>query len=283
MSLVGLKNLFFSQTRTPIPRHHQSKPKTHGYMYPETPDWSNVSSEPLLPPSNPESGDLEAQSRSNSKTEKANAKKGFRIDARVISDATIGLSDGLTVPFALTAGLSALGNTKVVIYGGFAELIAGAISMGLGGANLSDLTAVFEPYNIPAETLTNLTSHLTSSPKLVDFVMQFQHCESEPASSRALTSALTIAGAYFFGGLLPLIPYFFVGAEQVFQGLYISIGVMVLALFAFGYVKTCVVVGWEGGRAVRQGCFGGVQMVVVGSAAAGAAMGLVRLFNDGGV
>lgn len=61
------------------------------------------------------------------------AKKAFKIDARIISDATIGLSDGLTVPFALTAGLSALGNTQVVIYGGLAELIAGAISMGLGG------------------------------------------------------------------------------------------------------------------------------------------------------
>ncbi|TVY57780.1 Protein CCC1 [Lachnellula cervina] len=305
MSLVGLKNLFFSQTRTPIPRH-QSKPKTRGY--PDTSDWSNVSSEPLLPSNNADPGELESQSRS--KTEKAQAKKGFRIDARVISDATIGLSDGLTVPFALTAGLSALGNTKVVIYGGFAELIAGAISMGLGGylgakseaasyaaqkaeteslihtqpqTILSDLTTVFEPYDLPRETLTNLTSHLAASPKLVDFVMQFQHCESEPASSRALTSALTIALAYFFGGLLPLTPYFFVGPEQVFEGLYISIGVMVLALFAFGYVKTCVVVGWEGGRAIRQGCFGGVQMVVVGSAAAGAAMGLVRLFNDGGV
>ena len=74
--------------------------------------------------------DVESQ---DSKTEKASQKKGFKVDARVISDATIGLSDGLTVPFALTAGLSALGNTKVVIYGGFAELIAGAISMGLGG------------------------------------------------------------------------------------------------------------------------------------------------------
>lgn len=60
-------------------------------------------------------------------------KKSFKVDARIISDATIGLSDGLTVPFALTAGLSALGNTRVVIYGGLAELIAGAISMGLGG------------------------------------------------------------------------------------------------------------------------------------------------------
>jgi len=60
-------------------------------------------------------------------------KSGFRIDPRIISDATIGLSDGLTVPFALTAGLSALGDTRVVIYGGLAELVAGAISMGLGG------------------------------------------------------------------------------------------------------------------------------------------------------
>ena len=61
------------------------------------------------------------------------SKKGFTFDARFISDAIIGLSDGLTVPFALTAGLSALGDTKVVIFGGLAELTAGAISMGLGG------------------------------------------------------------------------------------------------------------------------------------------------------
>ncbi len=79
-----------------------------------------------------DSTDLESLSI-DSKNDKVNQSKGFKIDARVISDATIGLSDGLTVPFALTAGLSALGNTKVVIYGGFAELIAGAISMGLGG------------------------------------------------------------------------------------------------------------------------------------------------------
>ena len=64
---------------------------------------------------------------------KTDEKQGFKIDGRVISDAIIGLSDGLTVPFALTAGLSALGDTKVVVYGGLAELIAGAISMGLGG------------------------------------------------------------------------------------------------------------------------------------------------------
>jgi len=142
---------------------------------------------------------------------------------------------------------------------------------------LQDITEVFQPYNVPKQTLDDLTTHLSTSPRLVDFVMQFQHCEEEPASSRALTSAITIALAYFLGGLLPLIPYFCV--NEVYTGLYISIGVMVLALFTFGYVKTCVVVGWNGGKNIRAGCFGGVQMVVVGSAAAGAAMGLVRLFN----
>jgi hypothetical protein len=139
MSLVGLKNLFFRRTITPVPR---TKSKFAGPY-----DWSNGSNQPLLrqgdqstqslsgiqqASTDSDNGDIESQSV-DSKTEKANQKKGFRIDARIISDATIGLSDGLTVPFALTAGLSALGNTKVVIYGGFAELIAGAISMGLGG------------------------------------------------------------------------------------------------------------------------------------------------------
>jgi len=137
MSLVGLKNLFFHQTVTPIP----VRSKTN---YGTASNWSNGTRQPLL---DQDSGleteplqrtlsrdsDTDVESQQDSRTEKVNRRKGFRIDARVISDATIGLSDGLTVPFALTAGLSALGNTKVVIYGGFAELIAGAISMGLGG------------------------------------------------------------------------------------------------------------------------------------------------------
>ncbi|KAI9782923.1 MAG: hypothetical protein M1839_004398 [Geoglossum umbratile] len=70
---------------------------------------------------------FDAGSESSSQT------RAKRVDARVISDAIIGLSDGLTVPFALTAGLSTLGDVKVVIFGGLAELMAGAISMGLGG------------------------------------------------------------------------------------------------------------------------------------------------------
>lgn len=82
------------------------------------------------------STDLESLASNDASTlldEECTGKRRTGIDARVVSDAIIGLSDGLTVPFALTAGLSALGDTRVVIYGGTAELIAGAISMGLGG------------------------------------------------------------------------------------------------------------------------------------------------------
>lgn len=152
-------------------------------------------------------------------------------------------------------------------------------------AVVRDIAEVFEPFELPKTTVRDLTEHLADSPHLVDFVMKFQHCEEQPASSRALTSALTIALAYFLGGLLPLIPYFFVGANEVYEGLYISIGVMVIALYVFGYVKTCVVVGWDSGKNIRAGCWGGLQMVIVGGAAAGSAMGLVHLFShdEGGV
>lgn len=147
---------------------------------------------------------------------------------------------------------------------------------------MEGIAEVFEPYKLPKHTLEALTNHLSGSPRLADFVMQFQHCAEEPAASRAFTSALTIALGYFLGGLLPLLPYLFVGENQVYKGLYISIGVMVTALFIFGYVKTCVVVGWSGGKHIRAGCFGGIQMVIVGSAAAAAAMGLVRAFSHDG-
>lgn len=153
MSLVGLKNLFFKQTWTPVPARrseHSSKSASPLGVY-----WSYGSQEPLLAETNalPQNSptisqaetDLESQSV-DSKNEKINTRRGFRVDARIISDATIGLSDGLTVPFALTAGLSALGNTKVVVYGGFAELIAGAISMGLGGYLGAKSEAYVSPY-----------------------------------------------------------------------------------------------------------------------------------------
>jgi vacuolar iron transporter family protein len=128
--------------------------------------------------------------------------------------------------------------------------------------------------------LDDVTEHISASPKLVDFLMQFQHCMPEPASNRALTSAITIALGYFLGGLVPLLPYLFVGSDDVILGLYISIGVMAVALFIFGYVKTGIVCGWQGSRQIMKNTWGGVQMVIVGGASAGAAMGIVKLFDN---
>ncbi|KAL8392477.1 hypothetical protein RB595_002603 [Gaeumannomyces hyphopodioides] len=230
-----------------------------------------------------------------------------RVSARFISDATIGLSDGLTVPFALTAGLSALSDTRIVIYGGMAELIAGAISMGLGGylgakseaasydetlaqtnalietdpqGTVDAVRSVFEPYDLPKATLDGLTDHITASPDLAGFLMKFQHCEAEHSPSRAFLSGLTIAMGYFLGGLLPLLPYLCVPRDDLATGFAVSVAVMAVALFSFGYAKTCMVCGWRGPRSVRQGLLGGLQMVVVGGAAAASAMLLVKLFNS---
>ncbi|KAK9371756.1 VIT family-domain-containing protein [Lipomyces chichibuensis] len=237
-----------------------------------------------------------------------NEKKSFKIvDARVVSDAIIGLSDGLTVPFALTAGLSTMEDTKVVIFGGLAELIAGAISMGLGGylgakseenlyqATLKETIAetvaypsstavmisdIFAPYDLPPIIVADLTAHLSRSPNLPSFLMNFHHTLAEPSGSRALTCALTIALGYFVGGFVPLVPYFFVGPHEVYHGLRWSAATMVVALFLFGYGKTCLVSGWRGSQNIRRGVVGGVQMVLVGGLAAGTAMALVKAFQS---
>lgn len=143
----------------------------------------------------------------------------------------------------------------------------------------ASVRTVFAPFGIPSQVIEALTKHLAASEPehIVDFITKFEHCAEEPSASRALTSALTIAMGYFLGGLVPLIPYLFVA--DLMMGLYISIAVMAVALFSFGYVKTCIVAGWNGSRCVKKGMFGGFQMVVVGGAAAGAAMGLVKAFD----
>ncbi|KAF3386128.1 Protein CCC1 [Penicillium rolfsii] len=250
--------------------------------------------------------DVEAAEGLNRRTPVTDKKASRWIDGRTVSDAIIGLSDGMTVPFALTAGLSALGDTKVVVFGGMAELIAGAISMGLGGylgakseeesykatlketetqtmtdpASISTtIEEIFEPYELPSELVSQLTGHLAASPMLPSFLMNFHHTLPEPSGSRAVVCALTIALGYFIGGFVPLLPYFFVGPHDAFVALRWSIATMVVALFLFGYGKTCFVSGWSGRRNVRKGVIGGFQMVLVGGVAAGSAMGLVKAFQ----
>ncbi|PKX92016.1 VIT1/CCC1 transporter family protein [Aspergillus novofumigatus IBT 16806] len=256
------------------------------------------------------SEDLESASGSEAnkpiRREGSEKKESKIIDGRTVSDAIIGLSDGLTVPFALTAGLSALGDTKVVVFGGLAELIAGAISMGLGGylgakseeesyratlketrsqvvadpsATTETISEIFAPYDLPSELVSQITDHLSASPMLPSFLMNFHHTLPEPSGSRALICALTIALGYFIGGFVPLLPYFFVGPHDAFIALRWSIATMAIALFLFGYGKTCFVSGWQGRQNIRRGFVGGMQMVLVGGVAAGSAMGLVKGFQ----
>jgi len=226
-----------------------------------------------------------------------------RVNPRIISDATIGLSDGLTVPFALTAGLSALGDTHVVIYGGFAELIAGGISMGLGGylgakseteayhAALSETKAIvandhlkasamvretFEKYDFSEQALESMVASLQAEPnQMIDFIMRFHHqlAEADFTPSKAYVSGFTISLGYFLGGLVALVPYlFFASVHSAFLG---SVIVMAIALFVFGWVKTSLV-----GETNRWNCAkSGAQMMLLGGVAAGAAMGCVKSFG----
>lgn len=173
-----------------------------------------------------------------SDNEKANLGFFQSVDPRVISDLIIGLSDGLTVPFALTAGLSSLGDAKLVITGGFAELISGAISMGLGGylgaksesdyyhaevkkekrkfydnsnlinREIEDILLEINP-NFSDETIVSFIKDLQRTPELmVDFIIRYGRGLDEPAENRELISAVTIGGGYLLGGLVPLVPYF---------------------------------------------------------------------------
>lgn len=224
-------------------------------------------------------------------------------DPRVMSDVIIGLSDGLTVPFALTAGLSSLGDSKLVITGGMAELVSGAISMGLGGylAAKSESEYYYNQvkreklnfYNKPelvnqeaAEILydlglgeTNILNVLkdfdTKPKQLIDFVIKFGKGLEEPSDGREFTSALTIGLSYFLGGFVPLLPYFFCSIVKI--GLMVSVIVMIVTLFIFGYVKTLVSLEDCGlGKKVLEGA----QMVIVGSIAAGAAWTLVYFIDS---
>jgi VIT1/CCC1 family predicted Fe2+/Mn2+ transporter len=246
--------------------------------------------------------DLPQTSASEKRSPKSNTYAPKRlVHPRTIADATIGLSDGLTVPFALTAGLSTLNDPKLVIYGGLAELIAGSISMGLGGylaarseaagyqAALSEVRRMVEEdpraagdvvretfvgYGVSDEVLEGLVGELVSGPEegMIGFLMRFQRqlTGEEATAARAVRSGATISAGYFFGGLMPLVPYLLFEEMRVaFLG---SAVVMILTLFAFGWVKTALLaeIGWR--VCLRDG----IQMVVLGSVAAGAAMGCVK-------
>lgn len=212
-----------------------------------------------------------------------------------VRDTVIGMSDGLTVPFALAAGLSgAVAASKIIVTAGVAEVAAGSIAMGLGGFlaargdaehfaaerrreeeeviekpadERAEVQEVFEAFGLSASEAAQVTHSLSQDPeKWVDFMMRFELGLEKPEPSRAWKSALTIAGAYIVGGAVPLAPYFVVADSN--RALPPSIAVTLLALAIFGAVK---------GHFSGTGTFkSALQTVLVGGLAATAAFLIAR-------
>ena len=215
----------------------------------------------------------------------------------VVRDIVIGMSDGLTVPFALAAGLtgSASITSGIIVTAGLAEIAAGSIAMGLGGylaaksdaehyakererekrevaeiphEEMREVAEVFEGYGLTREQTWPIVEALQKQPRnWIDFMMRFELGLEQPDPKRAMTSALTIAGAYIAGGFIPLGPYIFAG--KPLSALFISIGVTLLALLIFGFVKG----RFTGMKPLRSA----LQTALIGSVAAGAAFVIARL------
>jgi len=213
----------------------------------------------------------------------------------VVRDIVIGMSDGLTVPFALAAGLTgAIEQTGIIVTAGLAEIAAGSIAMGLGGylaaksdaehyakererekrevaeiphEEMREVAEVFQAYGLTEEETWPIVQALRRQPKnWIDFMMRFELGLEKPEPRRALISAVTIAGAYVAGGLVPLAPYIFTHSSST--ALFISVGLTLFALFAFGYVKG----RFTGTKPLRSA----LQTTLIGSVAAGAAFAIAR-------
>ncbi|HXN24553.1 MAG TPA: VIT1/CCC1 transporter family protein [Candidatus Dormibacteraeota bacterium] len=228
--------------------------------------------------------------------------EGHFTSSAMVRDLVIGMADGLTVPFALAAGISGAVATNphassLVVTAGFAEIAAGSIAMGLGGYlaartdiehyaserqreeletvtlrdnEIEEVAHVFRSYGMTEEQMAPVVTAITSDQKRwVDFMMRFELGLEEPDPKRARVSALTIAGAYIFGGLIPLAPYML--ATSVQTGLLISIVITLLALFIFGAVKG----HYTGINPWR----GGMQTVITGGLAAAAAFFIAKLIS----
>lgn len=212
-----------------------------------------------------------------------------------VRDIVIGMSDGLTVPFALAAGLTgAISQTHLIITAGFAEIAAGSIAMGLGGylaargeaehyanelareereivtvpeAEAAEVSEIFKSYGLTADECATVVASLCQRPKdWVSFMMRFELGLEAPEPGRAWQSALTIAGAYVVGGVVPLSAYFLANDTQ--SALRLSVVITLAALAIFGGIKG----RFTGVPALR----GAVQTTLIGGLAAAAAFGIAR-------
>ena len=216
----------------------------------------------------------------------------------LVRDIVIGMSDGLTVPFALAAGLSgAVHASHLVVLAGGAEIAAGSIAMGLGGFLAAqgdaqhyaservreereviertrdeeeEIFEIFDAYGVDRTAATPVLEALKQNPKAwVDFMMRFELGLEEPERGRATQSAITIAVSYIVGGVIPLLPYILVADS--YAALKISVLTTLIALLVFGAVK---------GRTTGTGALkSSLQTASIGGIAAGVAFGLARLLS----
>lgn len=212
-----------------------------------------------------------------------------------VRDVVIGMSDGLTVPFALAAGLSGtVAQPWIVVVAGLAEIAAGSIAMGLGGylaartdsdhyhserdrefretvelpdKEREEVAEIFRGYGMSDGDIAPVVAAISADQKRwVDFMMRFELGFEEPDPKRARNSALTIAISYIVGGLVPLAPYMVL--DELYRALLVSVVVTLAALFVFGFVKGRMtgISPWRGG----------LQTVTIGGLASAAAFGLAR-------
>ena len=178
-----------------------------------------------------------------------------------VRDIVIGMSDGLTVPFALAAGLSgATASTGIIVTAGLAEIAAGSIAMGLGGylaaktdlehyeterererretievpeREAEEVASIFRGYGLGEEHVASVVGAIRrDANRWIDFMMRFELGLEAPDPKRARQSAVMIGGSYIVGGLIPLAPYMLLQNSLV--ALSVSIGVTLVALFTFG-------------------------------------------------
>jgi len=219
----------------------------------------------------------------------------------LLTDIVIGMSDGLTVPFALAAGLSGAvqGNVSLIWIAGIAEISAGSIAMGLGGYlagrteqdhyeselkkeywelthkrkdEIWEVKKVFLDWGLTEETAEEATQEIIKDDKRwVDFMMKYELGLEKPDPKRASRSAFNIGLSYIVGGLIPLMPYFFV--TDAISGLKLSAIITLACLFIFGFFKSKItgVNPWTGG----------LKVMMIGALAAGAAFTIAKLIEGG--
>jgi VIT1/CCC1 family predicted Fe2+/Mn2+ transporter len=214
-----------------------------------------------------------------------------------VGDIVIGMSDGLTVPFALAAGLSgAIHDTHIIVIAGLAEVAAGSIAMGLGGYlagrteidhyNAEEKREAYEVDNMPekekeevraifadmgmseATQIVVVEEMAKDKEKWIEFMMRYELGLEKPDAKRARKSAINIGTSYVVGGLVPLSPYFFAASPA--EGLRWSVVITIVCLFLFGFLKA---------KVTGQNPLGGaIKVTLIGSVAAAAAFFIARIF-----